>query len=64
MKEICEQLSIFDTEVTPLSEGELQGNAKLDILYADFGLTIPFPQSVDSVEGNVFLELDFIAAAQ
>lgn len=54
----------FDTEVTPLSESELQGNAKLDILYADFGLTIPFSQSVDSVEDNVILELDFIATAQ
>lgn len=52
----------FDVQVTPLSETELQGLAALDILYADFGLTIPFAQSVDSVEDNVFLELDFIAA--
>jgi polyisoprenoid-binding protein YceI len=53
----------FDAEVTPLSESELQGLASVEILYADFGLTIPFARSVESVEDNVFLELDFIAAA-
>jgi polyisoprenoid-binding protein YceI len=51
----------FDAEVTPLSENELQGTAALDILYADFGLTIPFSESVDSVEDNLLMELDFIA---
>lgn len=51
----------FDAEVTPLSASELQGSAALDILYADFGLTIPFARSVESVEDNVLLELDFIA---
>jgi polyisoprenoid-binding protein YceI len=53
----------FDAEVTPLSESELQGLASLDILYADYGVTIPFARSVESVEDNVLLELDFIAAA-
>jgi len=52
----------FDTEVTPLSESELQGSASLDILYADFGITIPFARSVESVEDNVLLEIDFIAS--
>ena len=54
----------FDSQVTPLSETELQGLAVLDILYADFGLTIPFARSVESVEDNVLLELDFIATAE
>ncbi|MDX1413930.1 MAG: YceI family protein [Candidatus Promineifilaceae bacterium] len=54
----------FDVEVTPLSENELRGLAALDILYADFGLTIPFARSVESVEDNVLLELDFVAVGQ
>jgi polyisoprenoid-binding protein YceI len=54
----------FDAEVTPLSENELAGLAKLEILYADFGLIIPFARAVDSVEENVKLELEFIAARQ
>jgi polyisoprenoid-binding protein YceI len=53
----------FDAEVTPLSESELEGSASLNILYADFGITIPFARSVESVEDNVLLELDFIAVA-
>jgi polyisoprenoid-binding protein YceI len=52
----------FDAQVTPLSETELQGLASLDILYADYGLTIPFARSVESVEDNVLLEIEFIAA--
>jgi polyisoprenoid-binding protein YceI len=51
----------FDAQVTPLSETELQGLASLDILYADYGLTIPFARSVESVDDNVLLELEFIA---
>lgn len=54
----------FDTQVTPLSETELAGLAALDILYADFGLAIPFARSVESVEDNVLLELEFIAVTQ
>jgi len=54
----------FDVEVTPVSESELHGLAVLDILYADFGLTIPFAQSVQSVEDNVILELEFVAVEQ
>ena len=53
----------FNAEVTPLSESELQGSASLDILYADYGITIPFARSVESVEDNVLLEIDFIATA-
>lgn len=52
----------FDTIVTPMG-GSLQGLASVTILYADFGLEIPFSQSVDSVEDSVILELDFVAPA-
>lgn len=51
----------FDAQVTPLSENELAGLAAVEILYADYGLTIPFARSVESVEDNVLLELDFVA---
>lgn len=53
----------FAATVTPLSANELQGTAVVDILYADFGITIPFSRSVEAVEDNVKLELDFVAAA-
>lgn len=51
----------FDTQVTPTSENELRGLATLEILYADYGLTIPFARSVESVEDTVILELEFVA---
>ncbi|MFN2103939.1 MAG: YceI family protein [Candidatus Promineifilaceae bacterium] len=53
----------FDARVTPLSESEIAGLASVEIRYADFGLTIPFSQSVESVEDNLLLELDFVANA-
>lgn len=52
----------FDTTVTP-NGGSLTGLATTTILYADFGLEIPFSQSVDSVEDSVILELEFVAPA-
>ena len=54
----------FDAQVTPLSETEIAGLASVEIRYADFGLTIPFSQSVESVEDNVLLELEFVAIRQ
>ena len=54
----------FDAEVTLLSESELAGLAALEILYADFGLVVPLSQSVQAVEDNVLLELDFVATRQ
>ena len=52
----------FDATVTPTGNS-LQGLASVTILYADFGLEIPFSQSVDSVEDSVILELEFTAPA-
>ena len=54
----------FAGSVTLVSGGELTGQAAATIAYADFGLTIPFARSVESVEDTVVLELDFTAAAQ
>ena len=54
----------FDATVTPLSETQLEGAASTTILYPDFNLTIPNAPSVASVEDEVILEIDFVAAAQ
>lgn len=53
----------FDAQVTPTSETELTGLASADILYADWGLTVPLSQSVEAVEDNVVLEFEFVANA-
>lgn len=53
----------FTATITPLNANELSGLARAQIAYADFGLTIPFAQSVESVEDTVILELEFVAAA-
>ncbi|HMQ30119.1 MAG TPA: YceI family protein [Chloroflexaceae bacterium] len=54
---------IFDVTVTPVSEDELVGSATTQILYRDFGLSIPDSPSVDTVADEVVLELDFVAQA-
>jgi polyisoprenoid-binding protein YceI len=51
----------FDTDVTVVAEGELQGLARTLILHRDFGLTIPRVPIVASVEDEVILELAFTA---
>lgn len=53
----------FAASITPLNDRELSGLARATIAYADFGLTIPFARSVESVEDTVVLELEFVAAA-
>jgi len=54
----------FTATVTAVSEDELTGTATTTFDYADFGLEIPFSQSVDAVADTVMLELDFTAKAQ
>ena len=54
----------FDAAVTPISETELEGTATTIILYADFGLSIPEAPAVASVDDEVRLEIDFVAAAK
>ncbi|MCP5098286.1 MAG: YceI family protein, partial [Chloroflexi bacterium] len=53
----------FDTIVTAVSETKLSGIASTEILYAEFGIVIPFAMAVNAVEDNVILELDFVATA-
>lgn len=54
----------FEATVTPTSATALSGMATTTILYADFGLTIPFARSVQSVEDTVVLELEFVAVGE
>ena len=54
----------FDVAVTPISETEITGQASAKILYADFGLTIPFSRAVEAVEDTVILEFEFVAQAE
>jgi polyisoprenoid-binding protein YceI len=53
----------FDVTATPVSATRLEGTAQTTVLYADFGLSIPSVPSVASVEDEVRLEIDFVAAA-
>ena len=54
----------FDMTVNPISESRLEGSGNTTIRYADYGLTIPQVRQVASVDEEVRIELDFVAAAQ
>ena len=51
----------FDTTVTLISETQIEGLARTEVLYADFGLVINPPPTVAGVEDTVILELEFVA---
>jgi polyisoprenoid-binding protein YceI len=53
----------FDVTVTPSAPGRLEGTAVSTVRYPDFGLAIPSVPQVASVEEDVRLELQFVAAA-
>jgi polyisoprenoid-binding protein YceI len=53
----------FNTTVTPVSETEITGTARAEVLYADFQMTIPDVPSVANVTDEVQLEIDFSATA-
>lgn len=54
----------FDVSVTVVDETRIEGLASMTLRYADYGLTIPASRSVDAVEDDLILALDFVAAAQ
>ena len=54
---------VFETTATLVDAATLQGEASTMLAYADFGVTVPFAQSVDAVEETVVLELSFVAPA-
>ena len=51
----------FDTTATLGADNIIEGLASTEILYADYGISIPRVPFVASVEDNVLIELDFIA---
>jgi polyisoprenoid-binding protein YceI len=54
---------IFQTAVTPISQGRLEGTARATVLRSDFDLVIPQVPSVANVSDQVALEIDFVATA-
>jgi polyisoprenoid-binding protein YceI len=61
IRDVTNQVT-FDVTANPVSDARLEGTATTTILYKDFGITIPSVPSVASVEDDVRLELDFVAA--
>lgn len=55
---------IFDTTVKAVSDQELEGLAKTQVLRSDFNLQIPSVPSVADVTDEVQLELQFAAKAE
>ena len=53
----------FDATVTVVDEDTLQALATTEVLYADFGLTIPSVPGVANVTDEVTIELEFTATA-
>ncbi len=51
----------FAAEVILDSENQIRGSATVNLLYADFGMTIPDVPSVANVTDDVDLRLDFVA---
>lgn len=51
----------FNTSVTVDSEAQISGTATANVLYADFGLTIPSVPSVANVTDDVDLAINFVA---
>lgn len=56
------QSVVFDTTVTLGEDNRLNGQAVTTVMREDYGLTIPNVPSVVSVEEDVRLEIDFVAA--
>jgi polyisoprenoid-binding protein YceI len=54
----------FAATVTVVSAGELRGLATTTVRHADFALEIPFSQSVQAVDEEVVLEIEFVALAE
>jgi polyisoprenoid-binding protein YceI len=51
----------FDATVTIVSESQMKGQAKVVVLYKDFGIGIPNVPQVAEVTDQVTLEIDFVA---
>ncbi|MCP4419502.1 MAG: YceI family protein [Chloroflexi bacterium] len=54
----------FDVSVMLASKTEMEGSASVSITCEMFGIVIPASRSVDLVEDEIILELDFVSSAQ
>lgn len=61
IKDVTKQVT-FDVTATPESDTRLTGLAQTTIRYADYNITIPQVPQVASVDENVRLEIEFVAA--
>ena len=61
IRDVTKQVT-FDVTATPESESRLAGSASTKINYADWGISIPQVRQVASVDEEVRLEIDFVAA--
>ncbi|MCA9902954.1 MAG: YceI family protein [Anaerolineae bacterium] len=53
----------FDASVTLVDNGRIEGTARAQTRYPDFGITIRTPPIVSGVSEDLILELDFVALA-
>lgn len=58
------QTQIFEITVTPVSEAEISGTGRAQVLRGDYDLRIPNVPGVANVSEEVILEIDFTARAQ
>lgn len=63
VRSITRENTTFDVTVTPVSESRLEGSATTEVLYTDFGMSIPSAPGVANVTEEVQLEIDFVANA-
>ena len=51
----------FDATATVSSSDRIEGTASVQVLYADYGISIQAPPTVSGIEDEVILEIDFVA---
>ncbi|MBC8170871.1 MAG: YceI family protein [Anaerolineae bacterium] len=60
---VVRENTTFEATVTPVSETRLEGSATTEVLYTEFGMSIPNAPGVANITEAVQLEIDFVAAA-
>lgn len=52
----------FEATVMPVSTSQIHGTARADVLYADFGMSIPEVAGVADISDTVKIEIDIVAS--
>jgi polyisoprenoid-binding protein YceI len=58
---VTRENTTFAMTVTPVNDTRLEGSGSTDVLYTDFGMSIPSAPGVANVTEAVKLEIDFVA---